>query len=218
MDVLLGGYEITDIDWLGPESIAVSFRADSPLLVGRYWQLYANRKLVQVSKTPDERRLIGYVPAGRRAAPIALASIAAGERTQDIGDLLARAPWNRYRLSWARPSNPSSDLRGWDVCLCRQPGLSFDPTNVVGFVEFKPEAANYAFDLPVFDEGTGDWSVGLVPHDRTVPAGNAGTASELVIPATVYPLDLTMREDGNRFDVAVSGGVLTASFGYGVLE
>lgn len=212
--ILTGGYEITEVAWVGPESIEVSFRAESDTVSELFFQLYVNRRLAAVANAPSDRRLTGLATAGLRAAPIALLAVSSELRNVDHGHVFARRPWNRYRVTWLADDVPD-DVARFDVCLS-DPDESVQFTQVVARVERVPGKRKYFVDLPTLDQGTGTYEVSIVPRDRTSPLGNAGAETTSSIKATVYPLDFRQLTDGNRFSVNVTAGVLTTAFEWGV--
>lgn len=88
-----------------------------------------------------------------------------------------------------------------------------EPETLLARVEYLGDIS-YSFDLPELTSG-GLWQYRLTPRDNALPLGNAGTAETVEIAALVYPADVALDEDGNRFQVALVEGVATISFDWG---
>ena len=149
--ILTGGYQITSIEWEGPQSVAVTFRAEDPSLVGRHWQLYGNRRLLAETESPDQRVLRAVLPATARATPLLLLSVDEAERLADHGDVFPQEAWNRYRVAWSVDELPA-ELARFDVCLSN-PDESAALVQLVGSVPRVSGKTNYSSDLPTLESG-----------------------------------------------------------------
>lgn len=208
MTAQMGGLQITDAKWVGQHSLQVSFVTN---LVGRFFQLYAGRRLVGVTATTSTRRVIGQVMPSLIPAPMTLLAVTPDDRQTNFGPKLPPRPWNHYQLNWSTSSYPT-DARFFDLTAATAAGGEVDDTNLIARIEYVGDIA-YNFDLPELVSG-GLWTYRLTPRDDALPRGNAGTPAEVEIAALVYPKDLKLRPDGNRFTASVEEGVLTCSFTY----
>lgn len=205
----LGGTTIRSVEWSGRNAVDVTFRMTE--FTDRLVQLYAGRRLVGVTATPTTRVVRGDVPAGPRATPLSLIVVEQADRFVDYGQLLSWKPWNVWCVTWTPPVSPTADLHHFDIAMSLAAGQPYDLTNVVGRIDYDPTATSYTFELPPF-ESSGDFEVAIVPRDDAFPLGNDGTVQMTTIPAVVYPLDLAIDNNGNRFTVSVAAGLLSATF------
>lgn len=208
MSAQMGGLQITDAKWIGQHSLQISFASN---LVNRYFQLYAGRRLVGVTETTRARRIIGQVMPTLIPAPMTVLAVTPDDRLTDYGPQLPPRPWNRYRLDWSTSAYPS-DAKFFDLAASTVAGGAVDSANLIARIEYVGDIA-YSFDLPELTSG-GLWTYRLTPRDDALPLGNPGTPEEVEIAALVYPKDLALRSDGNRFTAAVEAGVLTCEFSY----
>jgi len=207
----IGGWRFTELAWAGRNAVRARFRADG--WTGKHYQCYVGRRLAAVTTKTTQRDLIVPVPAANHPSPLTLIVVDPKDRNTDNGDKICWSPWNQYCVSWQAPA-VTTDLKVFDIALSTTAGSSYDAANVVGQVEYDSSKTTYKYLLPPFD-GSGDWEVAIIPRDDARPKGNAGTAQVATIAAVVYPLDLALDADGDRFDVSVSNGTLTATFDYG---
>ena len=207
----LGGFHLLGVEWIGRNAIELAFQASE--YTDKLFQLYAGRQLIGSTDRVTDRTVSGAVPPGTRATPLSLIVVEPANKNTDYGHLLPWKPYNLYCLSWQNPAT-IGDLSHFDVVLSVAAGEAYDATNVVARVPYNSQTSTYTLQLPSLSD-SGDWVVAVIPRDDALPAGNAGTASQVTISAVVYPLDLAMDANGQRFAVSVSGGALTASFTYG---
>lgn len=208
MSAQMGGLKITDMRWVGPHTLQVKIATN---LFNRFFQLYAGRRLVGVTESTTARRILGQVMPTRISAPMTVLAVTPDDRLTDFGPQLPPRPWNRYRLDWSAASYPP-DSRFFDLTSSPAAGEEVDEETVLARIEYFGDIS-YRFDLPELTEG-GLWKYRLTPRDDALPQGNAGTSATVEIAALVYPADLVLDEDGNRFAVEVESGSLTASFTY----
>lgn len=207
MTAQMGGLRITEMDWIGQHTLEVRYETN---LVDRFFQLYAGRKLVGVSETMVGRVVLGQVMPTLIPPPMTLLAVTPDDRLTNFGHKLPPRPWNRYRLDWSANSYPP-DSRFFDVEA--SPAAGEEPETLLARVEYLGDIS-YSFDLPELTSG-GLWQYRLTPRDNALPLGNAGTAETVEIAALVYPADVALDEDGNRFQVALVEGVATISFDWG---
>tara|TARA_B110000263_G_C15049791_1_gene392448 strand:+ start:47 stop:682 length:636 start_codon:yes stop_codon:yes gene_type:complete len=206
----IGGWRFSTIEWSGLNTIRVEFSATG--WANRYFQAYVGRKLVNVTRTPAQRSIEIELPIDG-VSPIALIVVEADDRATDYGHLLCWRPWNSYCVKWLAPA-ATGDLSHFDVLVSETAGGPYTST-VIGRVDYDATLTDYTFDLPDFAE-SGDWEITIVPRDDASPSGNAGTVSTLTLAVVVYPKDLALDPNGDRFTFDVVSGTLTADFAYGV--
>lgn len=208
---VLGGFKITNVGWAGRSSVFVDLDAGD--YTDKLFQLYVNRKLVGVTNVPSQRRVIGQVwDAHLSAAPLSVMAVDPIDRMTDFGDVLEEKPWNRYRLTWTVPEGYAVDCHHFDVLKASAPNT--DPTEVIAKVQYSGPR-DYSLDLPAIPTNhppRADWRYAVVPRDDATTEGNAGTSTIQTVPALIYPADLLLQADGNRFGLSLDAGVLTASF------
>lgn len=207
MGYQLGGMTITNTGWLGPQAVYVDFV--STYTSGYLWQLYANRTLIGVTTLPSERRIVGMLQPSGVPAVLTLLLVPTAEVLIDYGQQIPAGPWNRYLLEWTEAAG-DADLDRWEITSGVNPGDEPDPTNVLGAVPYYGDRA-YSFALPPLDL-PGPWKYAVTPRDNAKPNGNAGTPVVVEIEAATPPPDVAFNDDGTRFSVSITGGVLTASF------
>jgi hypothetical protein len=207
----LGGFRILSVNWIGLTAIELAFQATE--YSDKLFQLYAGRRLIGVTEAVTDRIVRGAVPPGPRATPLSLIVVDKADRLVDYGDLLGWKPYNLYCVRWQAPA-VIGDLSHFDVVMSNNAGEAYDATNIVGRVEYNSQISTYTFELPSIAT-SGNWQVAVIPRDDAEPSGNAGTIDTVTIAAVVYPLDLALDENGQRFTVAATAGELTASFAYG---
>lgn len=216
----LGGYKITHVGWAGRSSIYVDFdTSDSDLFA----QLYCNRKLVGVTRSVVERRVIGQIWDGHISSPpVTLMLVEPDERMTDFGSLLEIKPWNRYSLAWSVPEEYDRDVHHFTVLYAEAHGVT--PTIELARVPYVGPRT-YSIELPGIPSlplsqpvsitarnHWQNWVYRVIPHDNASPDGNAGSHTDVTIPALVYPNDLVIRDDGSRFTATVSGATLTIGY------
>lgn len=208
MPAQMGGLRVLGLQWAGQHTLEAVISSN---LVNRFFQLYAGRKLVGVTETPLARRIRGQVMPTAIPAPMTVLAVTLADRLTNFGPLLPRRPWNRYRLDWEANSYPA-DSKFFDVTASLAAGEEVAPTNLIARVEYVGDIA-YSFELPELTSG-GLWKYTLTPRDNALPIGNAGTPATVEIAALVYPADVVLDANGNRFQVAVDEGVATLTFQY----
>ena len=207
MTAQLGELRITGIEWTGQRALSVEVETTRADL---YLQLYAGRRLAGVSERSGSGRVTGQV-LSKSPIPLTIVLVPAAERETDYGQRLPRRPWNQYRVNWSATGFPA-DTKWFDVAQSAE-GESVDFATAQSRVPFYEGLEAYSFELEPFDE-SGTYEVGIRPRDDALPDGNPGTAATLTIPASVYPPDVQLNEDGTRLSVNVSDGNLEASFQY----
>lgn len=206
----LGGFNITSIEWAGRNAVAVT--VEHSYAEDVRFQLYANKQRIDTTRTRNEVRLVGAVPAGASAAPLGVIVVAPENGQTDYSSLLDLRPWNEYRVSWQAPVDPPADLHHFDIVSGAAAGDPFDPSNVIARVPYQPGQLVYSYVLPTFPE-RGDWQVAVIARDDAQPLGNADpTPIELTIPTIIYPVDfelISSNAGSRRYTTEVTAGVLT---------
>lgn len=205
----LGGSMITKTEWLGPNALQVTFRAEG--YSTHHFQCYVGKRLAAFTSSPSARSLVVDVPYSKRATPLTMMAVEPAQRGTDYSSHLEWKPWNFYCINWNAPDPLPADIDRYEVVMSTVAGGAYDTSNVIGVVPHETGRTAYSFSLPAI-ESTGDWQVAVIPRDNTKPSGNAGTAQSSTIAAVVYPLDLALDSEGRRFTVTVSGGTATALF------
>lgn len=206
----LGGHTITKAGWAGPRAVYVEFV--SQYTSGWVWQLYAGRKRIGSTLVPADRRVVGQLIVDDAPAPLTVVRVDIANRLTDYGPQLPEMPWHRFLLQWSAASYPA-DTDRFIITASSAPGEAADANNVLAEPQFIGDG-DYQLVLPPLPQ-SGAWTYRITPVDNALPDGNTGTPEDVTVTAEVPPADLAMQSDGNRFTAAVSGGVLTVSFGYG---
>jgi len=201
--MFLGGFQITDVGWLGPQAVYCDFT--SPYSAGWLWQLYANRTLIGSTRVPGERRIVGQLMPSISPTPLTLVRVAVADINSDYGNQIPRQPWNRFTLSWT--SSGSSNVHHFAVLGSVSSGGS--ATQLVANIPFTGDGA-YSFQCAPVD-GSGTWAYAIVPQDA---AGNSGAPITTTVIVSLPPADVAIADSGNRFTLAAVAGTLTAGFSY----
>lgn len=212
-----GGFDITKIERIGRNAVAVSFEHSYSIDVR--FQLYQNRTKIGCTTSPEETRIVGAIPAGVSAAPLGIIVVTPEEAATDFADRLDLRPWNEYQLSMSPPVDPPADLHHFDLVASRYAGQSIDDTNIVSRNPFNAERPAYSEILPTFPN-SGTWSVALIPRDNSQPSGNAGDPITGSVVALIYPLDfipISSAAGVRRFSYEITDGVLSITSTYGVV-
>ena len=204
----LGGWKFTTLKWSGAATLRAEFEAIG--WTDRLFQIYVGRSLQGCTRVSTDRVVEFSVPVS--GSPIALVVVEHDDRNTDFGHLLCWRPWNTYCVTWEAPA-VITDLKHFDVVVSSVVDQPYDVDNVVGRVPYDAAKTSYQFNVPAFGE-SGDWQVAVIPRDDASPLGNAGTAQSLTLPVVVYPKDLALDPNGDRFTVAVATGNLAADFTY----
>lgn len=206
----LGGFRILSVEWIGRTAIQLAFQATE--YTDKLFQLYAGRRLIGATQRVTDRVVNGAIPPGPRATPLSLIVVDVDKQLTDYGRLLGWRPYNLYCVSWQAPAT-IGDLSHFDVVMSNNAGEAYDTSNVVGQVEYDSQISTYTFQLPSL-AASGNWQVAVIPRDDALPLGNSGTPDSDTISAVVYPLDVSLDANGQRFTVEIASGVLTADFTY----
>ena len=200
----LGGFQITAINWIGPQAVAVDFVSSDA--TGCVWQLYANLTLIGSTRRTGERRVVGQLLPSISPAPLLLIRVDGNQSKSDFGSQIPAQRWNRYRLTWS--SSGSSNVDRWRVLQSVSAGGS--ATQVVANVPFTGDG-QYSFEFEALP-GPGTWSFGVCPVDA---GGNAGVLSSTAVVVLLPPDDVTPDPlSGLRFTVACVAGALSVGFVY----
>lgn len=216
----LGGFQIVTTGWSGRSAIYVDFQTEA---TDRLMQLYVNRRLAGVTLSFGETRVIGQVwDAQLSAAAISLMLVDPSESFTDFGDLLETKPWNRYTLSFTIPDGYAADTHHFDILKASH--YDSAPTEIVARVPYVGPRI-YTVDLPGIPalpmpqpadmnarSRWQDWRYRVIPRDDASPFGNAGSITDVTIPALIYPAEFVFLGDGNRFAASPAGNQLTISY------
>ena len=203
-----GDIDITEIEWAGPQSLAVTVSTSRDDL---YPQIYIGRQLAAEAPLPGSQTLILQIRDTHSPTPITPILVDVSELGTDFGPDIARRPWNTYRVSWTA-SGMAGDTAWFEVCAGTEAGGAIDYDHPEQRQEYLGDG-DYTAELDSFYE-SGAWNVGILPRDNALPNGNAGTALEGSVDASVYPPDVLVDASGNRLTVDISGGVVTVGFSY----
>ena len=211
----VGGFDITEIGWAGASSVYVVINHGGAY-TGHLFQLYAGRTLIGVTADVWETRIVGPLPIGGPASPLSVLAVDPVDRLTNVGPYLCRKPYNDFKLSWPDPGDPDSDTHHFDIVAGRNPGETYDLTNVVMRVPYTAGRAIYDITIPPFAD-SGDWHLAVVPRDNAQPLGNAGDETPLTIPALVYPPALQPQPNGRSFIPTLAAGSLSIDYTYGTI-
>lgn len=208
MTQLLGGFRITDVQWVGPLAIAVTVETD---YTDRYLQLYAGRRLIGVTDTAGELTVIGQLQPAHCPHALIVVMCEEGEQLDDVGDQLPPRPYNQFDLAWEADSYPD-DAKWFEITAATEADGAVDPDNVIARVKYIGDG-QYAFLLPPINE-PGEWAYTLTPRDDAEPSGTAGDPADIAEDALPYPPDVAIDDDGVRLTAEIDTGVLTVAFAY----
>jgi len=206
------GTSIIAAGWRGPHELGVQFASSHS---GALHQLYAGRTLIGVTGRASERVVSGQLRPEITPCPLSVVAVSPALRFTDHGQLLARRPWNRHRLTWTAPGLTDCDR----FVITGADDIETDPddANWLGSVPYHGTAAAYTFETPAVAR-SGEWRFGVTPYDTAcgpdaLNPGNAGTETVGAVLAQVAPPDVAF-VDGRRFAVAVAAGTAAITISY----
>lgn len=208
MTVSTGGFEITEVRWVGRASLRVTV---ATAFTGRYFQLYAGRQLIGVSSIAGEDFVIGQLFRAHCPHCLTVVMCEEGEQLTDYGSQLARRPFNQFQMAWNADSFPA-DAKWFELTAATAAGESVDTENVIARVAYIGDG-DYRFLFPPVTE-PGEWEYRITPLDDAIPSGNAGTPTDVTLSTIPYPPDVLMNDENTRLDVSIAEGVLTVDFEY----
>jgi hypothetical protein len=205
------GTVITSAVRQGPHAITVTFDSSH---TGRH-QLYVGRTLAAVTGFAAERRMTAQIDPGLTPPPLQVVAVDGSEVATDFGSLLPDRPYNRHRLTWDATGIEADTDR---FRITGATAIDTDPTEFLGAVQYTAGVTAYSFDTPPI-EASGDWRFGVTPYDSACgeyadDMGNAGTQALATVTAEVYPPDVALQSDRQRFAASATGGTLTVDFDY----
>jgi len=205
------GTVITSAVKLGPHAIEVTFNS--------YWsghhQLYIGRRLANTSTLKADRSLIAQIDPGDTPAPIQVVGVEDSELATEFGSSLPKRPYNLHRLNWSAAGIESDTDR---FRITGATAIDTDPTEFLAAVNYTSGVDDYEFETPAL-AASGSWRFGITPFDSSCgdysdTKGNAGTEALATVTADVYPPDVELQSDRQRFALSATGGTLTVDFDY----
>lgn len=205
------GTVITAANWLGPHEIQVTFSSSH---TGHH-QLYVGRRRAGRTTQKAERTIRAQMLPSVTPAPLQVIAVEDTEVETDYGSSLPDRPYNLHTISW--------DATGIDAdtdrfVVTKATAVDTDPDVFDGAEPYVSGVTAYSYDTPAI-EASGNWRFGITPYDTACgddhdTRGNAGTEALATVVAEVYPPDVALQSDRQRFNVSASGGTLTVSFSY----
>jgi hypothetical protein len=208
MTAATGGFLITGARWIGNTAIRLTL---STAHTGRYFQLYAGRRLIGVTNTVDQTEIIGQLQPAHCPHCLTVVMVEEGEQATDYGAQLATRPFNQFQMAWQADSFPA-DAKWFELTAATAAGGAVDAANVVARIAYQGDG-DYEFLFPPITE-PGDWSYKITPRDDANEDGNAGDATTITETALPYPPDILTNEDDTRMAATVLGTTLTVDFDY----
>jgi hypothetical protein len=153
----LGGFDIVDSGWLGPNAVYVDIDTSYS---GKLYQLYAGRTRIGLSGTT---RIVGQLQPSPSPPPLVVVAVEPANQSVDYGPLLPAWPSDRYELEWSTADSPA-DMDHFLVTGSDAPGDAVDPNNVLARVAFIGDGP-YALDLPPLGQ-CGVWQFTVTPYDN----------------------------------------------------
>jgi hypothetical protein len=205
------GTVITSAVWLGPHAVRVTFASSH---TGHH-QIYVGRRLGAVSASTADRSLTVQIDPGATPPPLQVVAVEATELATDFGSSLPNRPYNLHRVHWSAAGIEADTNR---FRITGATAIDTDPTEFLGAVQYTASVDDYSFETPAL-AASGDWRFGITPYDSTCgdyadDKGNAGTEALATVTAEVYPPDVELQSDRQRFAMSATGGTLTVDFDY----
>lgn len=205
------GTHITAARWLGPHEIQVTFETSH---TGHH-QLYVGRRLSGTTSVTSARTLRGQVEPSATPPPLQVIAVEDSETATEFGSSLPDRPYNLHTISWEATGIEADTDR---FVITRATAVDTNPSVFDGAEPYVSGVTAYSYDTPAI-EASGNWRFGITPYDSACGAdhdtrGNAGTQALATVVAEVYPPDVALQSDNQRFTTTASGGTLTVSFEY----
>lgn len=207
MAALLGGFTIVEIYWTSQFALNVRFETT---YTDKLYQLYYGRELVGVTTSTTERLVIGTIVTDINPDHLQLVAVDGANRLTDYGSTLPSRPYNRLRVAVDTDGWPA-DTRVVNLVSGENPGDAASETNVIASEVFDSDRV-YNLKSRHFRK-SGTFNLAAFGRDDKLPDGNIGDKAEFTASIIAYPADVFNRSDGTRFDLVVSEGVATATFG-----
>lgn len=208
--MLCGSSKINRVLWAGRNSIRVDFSTPETAYL---WQLYAGRRLIGQTKSPDERSILAPLQASLYPVWLSLLAVDGADIDVDHGSTLPQRPYNRARFTVSTSSWPS-DTNTIEVAAATEPGGAVDPDNVVASA-FWDIDRSYEITTPCVGP-SGTWAFEVAGRDEKEPDGNRGTPLSVSLDILTQPPDVAVDSTGNRFTPTATGSVLSVPFTYQV--
>lgn len=205
------GTVITSAVKLGPHAIEITFSSG---WTGHH-QLYIGRRLANVTVAKADRKLTAQIDPGDTPAPIQVIAVEDSETATEFGSSLPTRPYNLHRLNWSAAGIEADTDR---FRITGATAIDTDPTEFLAAVQYTVGVNLYQYETPAL-AASGAWRFGITPYDSTCgdysdAKGNAGTEALATVTAEVYPPDLELQSDRQRFALSATGGTLTVDFDY----
>jgi hypothetical protein len=205
------GTVITAASWLGPHEIQVTFATSH----SGHHQLYVGRRLAGQTTYVTERTIRAQVEPSVTPSPLQVLAVEATEVATDFGTSLPDRPYNLHTINWDATGIEADTSR---FLITRATAIDTDPTIFDGAKPYVSGITDYSYDTPPI-EASGNWRFGITPYDTACgddhdTRGNAGTQALATVVAEVYPPDVALQSDRQRFNTTASEGNLTVSFEY----
>lgn len=205
------GTVITSARYVGPHALEVRFESS---WTGHH-QLYIGRRLASGTVATGDRVLRGQVDPGNTPPPIQVVAVEDSEVGIDHGSKLPDRPYNLHTISWDATGIEADTDR---FRVTGATAIDTNPTAFLGAVQYVAGVTAYSFETPALD-ASGNWRFGVTPYDSACgpyadDQGNAGTEALATVTAEVYPPDVAIQSDRQRFAVSAAGGMLTVDFDY----
>lgn len=199
----LGGIRQTSHQWVGPMALLVRFETIHATCVHH----------VYVGK-----QLAGRAPVGSKGCTIHLResdwpqeiTVVAQEvefADRDVGDYLPPRPWNSVRITLTASGASWVDAKFIQALAAEVPGDPVDDEFEVARTVWQGDGDYTLTTIPLPQSGFRAIEVSGV--DDSLPAGNVGGTTSVVVRTVSRPPDLVEVGDGERFSVEVAGGIAT---------
>lgn len=203
----MGGFRIKAIGWMGPQAILVIF---STTYESKYlYQLYAGRTLIGVTRSVDDRKVIGTLSPSAWPQHLTLLAINPSDPFADYGQYLPLRPYNRVKLQFSTSSWPA-DSKLIELSAGTTVGGAVDTENVLKRIFYEADGTFTIYSSPM--PGSGQWNFEIAGRDSRPPDGNRGTALAVSANVLAHPPDVVLQSDNTRFSVSVDSGTATITF------
>ena len=197
----LGGVRHTASEWIGLSALLVRFETLHDDCVHH---VYVGRRLSAVASA-GSRSVVVPLLETEWPQPITIVAQDAAYADRDVGDDLPPRPWNATRLIVTAEGATWADAKTIEVRSGEFPGDPADDDFERARTVYQGEGT-YTIEVPPLP-GAGHWGLEVVGRDKTLPTGNVGSTATVTVRVECAPPDLVLQADGERFAVAVAGGV-----------
>lgn len=204
----MGGFRMTKLRWLGRHTLAVQFSSSYGSTY--QYQLYAGRCLIGVTRSVNQRTIIGHLRPSDYPQPLTMLAVGVKNVETDYGANLPVRPYNRVELKFTTSSWPA-DAKFIDITAGTVPSGAVDSTNLLKRLFFDKDR-QYTVNSDPMGPG-GNWNFEAAGRDDKQPSGNVGTALAMTHnDLLVHPKDVQLDANGDRLVVAISGQQATVTF------